>query len=225
MRVVPEKQAERIEFYRLRLAVWQEHAEALGLSDGELADLTVAVEATKVAYQAAQAARTAAQMATQRLATADEAMARMGAAAVSKIRGAARLGGDHVYGMAHLPAPAQASPIAPPGTPERFTVTLTVLGWVELSWQCKQPRGAAGTMYQVYRSLGDGAPSQFIGTAGKRKFVDTTVPAGTPSMMYRVRAVRSRAVGSWAQFNVHFGTDGPMPKTIIPTRAVSQWAA
>jgi len=47
MRLVPDKQDERIEFFQTKLAVWQAHAAELGLNETELADLAAAVEYAK----------------------------------------------------------------------------------------------------------------------------------------------------------------------------------
>ncbi|HLL91178.1 MAG TPA: hypothetical protein VK324_17910 [Tepidisphaeraceae bacterium] len=62
-----------------------------------------------------------------------------------------------------------------------------------------------GTIYQVYRRLGPDGAFEYIGGAGQRKFVDATIPAGTPSVTYQLQSVRSTAVGPWSQFNVGFG--------------------
>jgi len=216
MRLVPDKQDERIEFFQTKLAVWQAHAAELGLNETELADLAAAVEATRVAQQEAHVARQMAQAATLSLKLADKTMSTMGAAALFKIRGAARLAGDGVYPIAQIPVPAQASPIGAPGGPVGFEVKLMTLGWVELTWRCRQPRGAVGTMYQVYRKLREDGPFEYIGTAGERKYVDTTVPAGTPSVTYKVRAVRSTTAGPWRQFIVNFGTSETTMATFTP---------
>ena len=39
-----------------------------------------------------------------------------------------------------------------------------------------------------------------------RRFVDLTVPAGVPSVMYQIQGVRSTSVGDAAEFIVNFGT-------------------
>jgi hypothetical protein len=219
MRVVPDKQDERIAFYEIRLANWEARAAQIGLSSEEVAQLAEAVAATRAALTAARVARAAARTATQWLKEADEAMATLGAVALLKIRGTARVKGDEVYTLASVSVPKPPSRMGPPGKPENFQVELTTLGWLALRWTCDQPAGAAGTMYQVHRRLGEGKPFEYVGTAGERKYVDTSVPAGTASVTYQVRAVRSKSVGPWATFNVNLGSTGWLPSPFTPNSA------
>ncbi|MGC4074610.1 MAG: hypothetical protein QM760_19335 [Nibricoccus sp.] len=81
-------------------------------------------------------------------------------------------------------------------------------GAVILRWKCRQPHGAQGTVYQVYRSIGADGPFEFVGCVGEKRYVDATVPAGATRLTYRVRAVRSTKVGPWASFPVNFGSNG-----------------
>ena len=60
-------------------------------------------------------------------------------------------------------------------------------------------------MYQICRRTAATGEFAYLGGAGEKKFVDTTVPAGAPQVTYQIQAVRSTAVGPWAQFNVNFG--------------------
>jgi hypothetical protein len=98
-----------------------------------------------------------------------------------------------------------AAPLPPPGKPERFTFALDGNGAGLLKWACDQPRGARGTMYEVWRSVGHNGERVFLGVVGTKRFVDVTLPAGVASVTYHVRAVRSRKSGGWVQHNVSFG--------------------
>ena len=60
-------------------------------------------------------------------------------------------------------------------------------------------------MYHVYRQINGSGEFAFLGTSGKKRFVDATLPAGARMVMYKIRAVRSTAVGESATFNVNFG--------------------
>jgi hypothetical protein len=67
-------------------------------------------------------------------------------------------------------------------------------------------------MYQVYRRIGGGSGDgagefTYLGGSGSKKFVDSTVPAGSSQITYQIQAVRSTAVGAWEQFNVNIGTN------------------
>ena len=62
-----------------------------------------------------------------------------------------------------------------------------------------------GVTYQVWRRFGSEGEFTFAGATGEKRFVDSTIPAGTPQVQYQVRGIRPTAAGAWAQFNVNFG--------------------
>ncbi len=100
---------------------------------------------------------------------------------------------------------AMPSPLPPPGKPDRFRVTLSGDGSVELAWKCNNPPGSRGTIYQVERRVGGGSAFTFLGASGTKRFIDTSIPAGAPSLTYQVQAIRSKSAGQRAQYNVNFG--------------------
>jgi hypothetical protein len=204
MPVVPSKSVEKIKFYETHQAQWEANAAAMGTTPeavSALADLTVAA---REAFNEQRQAQNAARAATAKLQQAVEAMANAGAAIIEQVRVQARKSGDEVYPLAHIPAPARPSPIGPPGQPYRFSVELSEVGSVTLRWKCKNPAGAVGTVYQVWRRIGTGELT-FLATVGAKQFVDDTLPAGTAAVMYQVQGMRTTAVGPVAQFNVYFG--------------------
>ena len=95
-----------------------------------------------------------------------------------------------------------------PGTPTGFKVLVQGDGTVELTWKCVNPPGASGTTYNVYRAASLDGPFEFLGTSGQRKFIDSTIPGGSSHFVYQIQAVRSTALGAFAQFNVNFGIGG-----------------
>lgn len=96
-------------------------------------------------------------------------------------------------------------PVPPPGTVTGLVVTLAGNGSLNLKWKCKNPKGSVGTLYQVWRKIDDATEFTYIGGTGLKKTVDNTLPAGSTNVTYQIQAVRSSAVGEWAQFNVAFG--------------------
>jgi hypothetical protein len=102
---------------------------------------------------------------------------------------------------------AAAQPMPPPGTPTDGKATLNGMGAVNLTFKCKNPTGSSGTVYQIWRQADDGA-LMYLGGTGEKAFVDSTVPAGTSVLTYKVQAVRSTASGDWATFVVTFGNSG-----------------
>ena len=81
-------------------------------------------------------------------------------------------------------------------------------GSVELTWKCDNPPGCTGVIYQVFRKVELTGDYAYIGGAGLRKLVDTTVPAGVPSVLYQIQGTRTMAVGDAAEFVVNFGVGG-----------------
>jgi hypothetical protein len=112
------------------------------------------------------------------------------------------------------------SPRPAPGTPYKFTVQLQSDGSLLLGWKCNNPKGASGTMYQVFRRTGSSGEFTYLGGAGTRSFLDDSIPAGTSLVTYRIQAVRSTSVGDWAEYNVNFGTGGsaPVVEEVVPMR-------
>ena len=106
--------------------------------------------------------------------------------------------------VARQVAGAREDQIPEPGKPTGLKVNLGSQGEIELKWKCKNPKGSEGTMYEIRRKIGDG-PFIVLGTAGKKQFVDETIPAGTASAIYSIRAFRSTRRGALAQFNVYLG--------------------
>ncbi len=124
---------------------------------------------------------------------------------------------------------AAPTPVNTLGKPGKFTVTLDETGALALQWKCAHPR-ASGTVYQIWRRIGAQGEFVFLGSVGRKRFTDGTLPAGTPAITYQIQAVRSTAAGPRAQFNVNFGTNGgtllasvvetaplPTPSTTPPT--------
>jgi hypothetical protein len=214
MRLVPEDNAGKISFFSAHIEAWLARASEIGVALEEVEALRDDLAAAKAADAKQQIAQQAAMSATQRRDNALRTMERRGASVIQKIRAHAAMEGNAVFVAAMIPAPANPSPIAAPGTPYRFEDELEV-GRLRLRWRCRNPRGAAGTMYQLERSI-DGGPMASLGITGDRSFIDATIPGGTRQVVYKVRAVRSTKVGGAALHTVALSSDGsrglPLPQ-------------
>jgi hypothetical protein len=212
MRLVPESNVGKIQFFEVHLEPWTEHAAEIGADPAMVAELAAQTQAAREALIEQQAAQAAARAATLKLRTVVDAMASTGSTIILQVRGRSRMSGNGVYSLAQIASPAEPSPMAPPGTPQRFTVELQPIGWITLRWKCRNPRGAVGTLYHVHRRInagsGAGDAFEYIGTTGRKTFVDKSIPAGAGAVTYQVQAVRSTASGAVAQFNVTFGMSG-----------------
>ena len=211
MSTVPKGRADRLAFYQARMATWTEQAEALNLPAGQVEGVREAVLEAKAAKEAQRKAQLAAQSATMRYNAAIDRLGQCGASVMKQIQASAGFLGSEVYTKALVSPPAERSPIGPPGMPHSLTTQICPTGALHLAWKCKNPRDAEGTIYYVSRQLGPNAPWQYLGHAGKRRFVDRTLPPGSALIHYRIQAARSTGTGPVAIFTVRFGGAATLP--------------
>lgn len=218
--VVPNKIAERIQYYVAHVDPWTDNAASIGLTEEQAADFTTLVTAARAAFDAAYQAREAAKNATTELAVAVQAMhtgTGGGADLIKTIRTYAETTGNPaVYGLAMIPQPKTPGALPPPGLCTDITVTLGQDGAIILTWKCSNPVGASGTSYEIMRSVA-GADYTFVDNAGKKRYEDTGVPANASPVTYRITAVRAGVRGPVAQFTVSFGTAGPVVVQTVQT--------
>jgi hypothetical protein len=226
MRVVPRNQSPQITFFTSHLPVWAERAEEIGTTPELVAQLQAQVDAAREAFKAKGEAAAAKRSATLKWKIAQEAMLNLGAAVIGQVRAKAATDGEGIYSLASIDVPKKPAPIGEPGKPTEFRHTLSADGAVELSWKCKQPRGAVGTIYQVYRRIGMTGKFEYLGPTGERRYEDTTIPAGASELTYEVKAMRSTSVGAPAQYNVTFGgTQRPGELTPAGASGIARKAA
>jgi hypothetical protein len=164
--------------------------------------------AARAAQSAQIRARQAARTATATYKVAVQKMCERGSGCIKKIKArAAAVGGsfNNVNKLSLIPPAADASPLPPPGKPTNFRLELRQDGTLELSWTCTHPKGAQGTVYEVWRRTGEAGTFQFLRTVGKKKFLDDEIPAGTASILYKIIAVRSTKRGRAAIYSVNLG--------------------
>lgn len=91
-----------------------------------------------------------------------------------------------------------------PGTPTGFRVALLQNGALELSFKASNPSSPGNIVYQVLRQDAPQGPFAFLMNAGEKRFVDTSIPAGTASVVYQVTGYRGQQAGNPAQYQVRF---------------------
>jgi hypothetical protein len=218
MSLQPENIADRIQFWEDHTAPFSTNAVAIGITSTEATDLQTKTEAARAAFDARQAAQQAAEAATLALYEAVEAMSTAGAALVDKIRAKAKqVGGTSVYTLAQIPAPATPSTVGNPGTPSGLKVELKPNGSFGLGWDCSNPPGCKGVLYHVYRQIEATGDFAFLGGSGNRKFVDSSVPSGIQTIVYKIQGVRTNAIGEEAEFIVRLGTSPSGQMTAMVT--------
>ncbi len=205
MATQPRKRLERVQYFETHLAPFTTNMTAIGLATADITGLTTKTELARELYTAQQAALTAAKSATQAFYDAVTDMGNFGDDCINKIRGKAKTTGNpEVYTLAQIDPPAPRTPVTTLGTPSNFKANLQPDGSLKLTWKCVNPR-ATGTVYNLSRRVDDDTSFTPIGGTGKKEFVDATVPLGTTQVVYRIRATRSTAVGTVAEFIVSIG--------------------
>ena len=182
MPIVPKDRVAKLEFYEAHIAPWTTSATSIGLTSAAVTALGTAATDARTAYTAHVAAQAAAKAATATFYTKIRALHNapgMGADMIQQIKTkATTTNNPNVYVLAQIPAPAAPAPVPPPGTPTDFTVNLIQDGTLELKWKCANPSGGGGPIYQVQRRIGATGAFTFVGSAGAKRFVDATIPAG-----------------------------------------------
>jgi hypothetical protein len=206
MSLVPSKATEKVAFFESRESDWSSNAVAIGTTAGAVTSLTTKVTTAKAKLLGVVTAKANLKTAVAEAQSAVRDMGQAGADIIRQIRTKAAIDGDGVYFLANIPAPATPSPVPPPGQPANFKVELNVDGSLKLSWKCPNPSGSVGTTYQIARKTGAVGAFVPLTTVGTRSFTDTTVPAGTAQVTYKITAVRTTAVGVSNEFVVNFGT-------------------
>ncbi len=202
---VPKSRSGIRNFYRARAARWAQRAAELRIDPAMAAELAALSDEAEQAYVQQYEAMRAARVATLRYNELVKKLGARGAKVIALIRSQAEYYDPSLLQRAQLAPPAPKSPIGPPGKPFKFTTTLVDGGALVLKWQCRHPRGAEGTAYNVFRRLGHDGVWEYVGKTGKKTMVDDTIPPGTASLTYRIIAFRTTGPGPAAEFNVTFG--------------------
>jgi hypothetical protein len=208
--VFPSKNAELPAVTADLLTIWTPTPEDFGLDAARVAAIKSANDAAAAALTDLVAKRAAAEVATATFNDLCADVRTLGNAAVRTIDGFAIASGNPtaVWNAAGIPAPKTPSTLPPPGQPGSITASLNSLGELTLKWKCTNPRGVNGVVYQVLRGLNGAAPTPFDYT-GEKTFVDATVPTGTTTVTYIIRARRGSSQGTpSSDFTVRFGVGG-----------------
>lgn len=122
---------------------------------------------------------------------------------------------------------ATPTPMAPPGTCSDFKTELLADGSVQNTWKANNPTGMSGVTYQIWRRFGSEGDFSFAGASGEKKYIDSTIPAGTQQVQYQIRGIRPTSAGAWAQFNVNFGqaSSGVTMASVVETQVSPKLAA
>ena len=152
-----------------------------GLSQQQAADY-VAIDAVwQAAYQAARSPSTRTKSVVVGKNVARDVM-RRAASRLGQLIGAQQLVSDADKSLLGLAVRGTPTPMEAPGKPDRFASSVNVIGRLTLTWDCKNPRGSTGTIYQIYRRIGLAGELIYLGHTGERRFVDAKLPVGATNL-------------------------------------------
>lgn len=196
MPTVPAEINARIQFFEQRIPSWSANFAAIGLTAAQCAALATAITDARKAYDDAQAARIAAKNATVAQTSFVRTMSSLGADAIRFIRAFAdsqtsQAAMAAVYTAASIDPPAPPQPAGPPVAPDMVTADPNADGTVTVKW-----RGSTAnqTFFSVWRKVGNSTTWSQLGSVATKSFLDVTVPGGTPTVTYFIRAQRNNQV-------------------------------
>jgi hypothetical protein len=196
MSVPPSPIIERIEWFEQRIAAWTAAPANVGLTAAQCTALAGFITKARDAYEAAKAARNAAKNATLGQTAAMRTLSDTGSDAIRYIRAYAQsqtsqAARDAVYAAASVPPLNPPSPAGPPETPWDLVGDPNADGTVTLRWKGTT---ANQTFFSIWRRTGNNTTWQQIGAVATKSYVDISVPGGTPSVRYYVRAQRHNQI-------------------------------
>lgn len=228
--VVPSKDAELLAWLAQRLQPWQTNQAAIGLSTSELNAFKSAAGDAQNAWAAWQTAKQAATDASDAWKIAKKAARTAASAGVKSIRNFAeqQKSPQTVFGLAQIPAPKVPNFGTPPGQPGSPRIELdAATGALTVRFECNNPPGLSGTVYIVARrtvsTTGNFGPWQQVAVTSVKRFIDSSLTAGTPAVQYQITAQRGSIVGTPSlPILVSFGRAAGGPGAIGPGFTVTE---
>ena len=207
--IPPQPKVDQIVWFETHLPLWAAAPTAFGLTALQITALTTLVAAARKNYNDAQAARDASKAATTNETTAVASMLASGRAIVNIMK--AFIENSHnaaLWGQAGLEPDASGGTAPNPTAPYQLSAGLDSQGDVIVKWKASQPVGVSGVIYSVQRAI-DGGAYALLDSVGGKTFTDETVPIGTQSVSYIIKAKRGNQMSDWSEaLTVRFGRVG-----------------
>lgn len=220
MPVLPDRDAEFIDFCETHLPIFTEEGSSLGLSPSMLSSFTTATNTIRSSFTAAQAARTASKAATTTLSNDLRSARAVAADLIRTIKAFAENQSNPaaVYALAQIPQPAAPTPAPLPTKPTDINVQLNPDGSVTLSWASQNAAASSGAFFNVSRKLPGGtflplggAPGGTPESGRRMFFTDATLPtsAAAEGAQYIIQGYRGTRSGEPSDaITVQFGVEG-----------------
>ena len=207
--IPPQPKVDQIVWFETHLPLWAATPTAFGLTALQVTALTNLVIAARKGYTDAQTARDASKAATTTETTSVASMLSTGRAMVNIMK--AFIENAHnpaLWGQAGLEPNSPSGTAPDPVAPYQLSAGLDSQGDVIVKWKTSQPAGVSGVIYSIQRSL-DGGAYALLDSVGGKTFTDETVPVGTQSVAYIIKAKRGNQMSDWSEaLTVRFGRVG-----------------
>ena len=218
--VPPKPSVEQIIWFETHLPLWALTPTAFGTTAAAVTAQTTLVVNARKAYNDAQSARQNSKNATMAETAAVNNMLGGGRAMVNTMK--AFIENSHnetLWGQSGLSPDAPPGPAPTPVAPYTMTASLDVDGNIILNWKTSQPAGLSGITYSIRRALNDGN-YMLLDTVGGKTFTDETIPVGTQSVSYTIKARHGTQSSEWSPaFTVRFGRVGGGGLAIMSTES------
>ncbi len=207
---VPNTVQDLINFCNEHATTWTPAPTVVGLSSAQVSLLKTQTGDATAAVAAQLAAKDAAKATTLTANTKVATLRKTIAACIRSIVTYAEAQADPmaVFAAAQVDPTAPRTPSQPPGQPTDVTATLDTEGNITLKWKCANPTGG-NVVYSVMRRDDSAGDFSQVGVVGPRMFTDDSIPAGSPSVQYQIRAFRGQMSGPASSiFTLQFGHGG-----------------
>lgn len=207
--IPPQPKLDQIVWFETHIPLWAAAPTSFGLTALQVTALTALVTAARKGYNDAQLARDASKAATTTENTSVASMLASGRAVVNIMKAFIENAHNPVlWGQAGLEPDAGGGTAPDPVAPHHLSAGLDSQGDVIVKWKTSQPPGVSGVIYSVKRAL-DGGDYVLLDSVGGKTFTDETVPIGTHSVSYTIKAKRGTQESDWSEaLTVRFGRVG-----------------
>ncbi len=196
MPTVPDQLNARIAFFEQRIASWTLSPAVIGLTAAQCTALATAITNARKAYNDAQGARITAKNSTVSQTAAMRTLSNLGADDIRFIRAfaesqATQAAMDAVFVAASIEPPAPPMPAGVPVAPTMVVADPNADGTVTVKWKGST---ASQTFFTIWRRIGNSTTWTQLNSVATKSYRDVTVPGGTPTVTYFVRAQRNNQV-------------------------------
>ena len=210
-RIVRKPRQAALNFALQKVTPFSTAGAAIGLQPGDITFYTDAVNAANDSFTVLIDLKEQLKRQTTKVGEDFAAMNRVMTRTVEKIDLFAEGSADPqaVWDLATIGPPNNPSQMPEPGEPFGFKAALNSDGSVKISWKCKNPEGAQGTVYIVRRRLNNTTTWSQVALTASKHWTDGSIPSSSGGAMYTVQAQRGNVTGPVSStFNLQFGTDG-----------------